>query len=83
MPYELPAQRQAYAGVVLALARHEYPDVSGYVEPEIVLRPVKRHHAALIVSSPDYNRVQHLLGEYARRFEEDFLAVLPPMQRPE
>jgi biotin carboxylase len=80
--YELPPQREGYAGVVLALARQEWPDTSGYTEPEIVLRPAKRHHAALIVSSPDYDRVQSLLGEYARRFESDFLAVLPPMERP-
>lgn len=82
VPYELPPQRAEYAGVVLALARQEWPDTSGYADPEIVLRPVKRHHAALIVASPDYDRVQHLLGEYARRVEEDFLAVLPPMERP-
>ena len=81
-PYALPAQRADYAGVVLALARQEWPDTSGYTDPEIVLRPSKRHHVVLIVASHDYDRVQHLLGEYARRFEEDFLAVLPPMERP-
>lgn len=82
VPYTLPPQRSDYAGVVLALARQEWPDTSGYNDPEVVLRPAKRHHAALIVASPDYDRVQHLLGEYARRFEQDFLAVLPPMERP-
>lgn len=82
VPYQLPPQRAEYAGVVLALARQEWPDTSGYADPEVVLRPTKRHHAALIVASPDYDRVQHLLGEYARRVEEDFLAVLPPMERP-
>ena len=81
-PYALPAQRADYAGVVLALARQEWPDTSGYTDPEIALRPTKRHHVVLIVGSHDYDRVQHLLGEYARRFEEDFLAVLPPMERP-
>ena len=66
---------------MLALARQEWPDTSAYTEPEIVVRPSKRHHVALVVASHDYDRVQHLLGEYARRFEEDFLAVLPPMER--
>ena len=82
VPYELPPQRADYAGVVLALARQEWPDTSGYGDPEVVLRPAKRHHVALIVASPDYDRVQHLLGEYSRRIEDDFLAVLPPMERP-
>jgi len=82
VPYALPQQRADYAGVALALARQEWPDTSAYSEPEIVRRPSKRHHAALVVASHDYDRVQHLLGEYARRFEHDFLAVLPPMDRP-
>jgi biotin carboxylase len=82
VPYELPQQRAAYAGVVLALARQEWPDTSSYGDSEVVLRPAKRHHVALIVASHDYDRVQHLLGDYARRIETDFLAVLPPMERP-
>jgi biotin carboxylase len=80
-PYALPARRDDYAGVVLALARQEWPDTSAYTEPEIVMRPLKRHHVALIVSSPDYDRVQHLLGDHARRFADDFVAVLPPLER--
>jgi biotin carboxylase len=82
VPYQLPTRRADYAGVVLALARQEWPDTSRYTDAEVVMRPAKRHHAALVVASPDYDRVQHLLGEYARRFEDDFLAVLPPMERP-
>ncbi len=82
VPYSLPPQRADYAGVVLALARQEWPDTSGYRDPEVVSRPSKRHHAALIVASADFDRVQQRLGDYARRFEEDFLAVLPPMDRP-
>ena len=81
-PYALPAQRADYAGVVLALARQEWPDTNDYTDPEIVRRPAKRHHAALVVASSDYDRVQALLGDYARRFEGDVLAVLPPMERP-
>ena len=64
VPYDLPPQRADYAGVVLALARQEWPDTSAYADPEVVLRPAKRHHAALVVASHDYDRVQHLLGEY-------------------
>ena len=82
VPYALPPQRADYAGVVLALARQEWPDTSAYADPEVVVRPAKRHHAALVVASHDYDRVQYLLGQYARRFEDDFLAVLPPMERP-
>jgi hypothetical protein len=40
----------------------------------------KRHHAGLLVASPDPLRVQALLDTYSRRFEHDFLAVLPPQE---
>lgn len=82
-PYTLPPVRYDYGGVALALARQEWPDTSGYTEPEIALRVKKRHHVGLVVRSPNHDRLQALLGEYVTRFERDFLAVLPPLERPE
>jgi biotin carboxylase len=82
-PYELHPGRQEYGGIALALARQEWPDTSGYTDPEISIRPRKRHHAGLIVRSPSFDRVQELLEGYADRFVGDFLAVLPPRQRAE
>ena len=82
-PYQLPPLRQDHAGIALCLARQEWPDTSAYADPEIVLRVPKRHHAGLIVRSPDYGRVQTLLGGYIPRFTEDFLAVLPPLEKTE
>lgn len=75
--YELPEARRDYAGLVISLARQEWPDTSAYSEPEIVWRLRKRHHAGLIVASPQRERVQELLGEYMRRFREDFYTSLP------
>jgi hypothetical protein len=37
----------------------------------------------LIVRSPKHERVTELLDDYGRRFENDFIAVLPPLERPE
>jgi len=82
-PYEPPAPRQDYSGIVLSLARQEWPDTSAYDDPEIAFRPRKRHHAALIVRSDSHARVVELLDAYARRFAEDFIAVAPPLERPE
>ena len=42
----------------------------------------KKNHAGLIVASPDAARVSQLLEEYMRRFERDFLATLPPREKP-
>lgn len=76
--YQLPEHQQNYAGVVVGLARQEYPDTSAYQDPEIVWRMQKRHHVGFVVASKDPERVKFLLDEYTRRFADDFLAVLPP-----
>jgi len=75
--------RKEYAGIILSLAKQEYPDTSAYVEEEIVHRVKKRHHAGLIVRAPRLERVNELLDEYGHRFAEDFVAVAPPPERPE
>ena len=75
--------RKEYAGIILSLAKQEQPDTSAYVEEEIVYRVKKRHHAGLIVRSPRLERVNELLGDYARRFADDFVAVAPLPERPE
>jgi hypothetical protein len=41
----------------------------------------KKHHAGLVVASPDPNRVEALLNDYVNRFAYDFLAVLPPLDK--
>ncbi len=75
--------RKEHAGIILSLARQEFPDTSGYDDSEIVYRVKKRHHAGLIVRSKSHERVTELLAGYASRFENDFIAVLPPLERPE
>jgi len=75
--------RKEYAGIILSLARQEQPDTSAYVDEEIVYRVKKRHHAGMIVRSPRLERVNELLDEYSSRFVEDFVAVVPPPERPE
>jgi len=75
--------RTNYAGIILSLAKQEYPDTSSYTDEEIVYRVSKRHHAGLIVSSPKFERVSELLDQYAQRFVDDFVAVVPPLERAE
>jgi biotin carboxylase len=79
--YELPEVRDDYAGIVISLAKQEWPDTSAYDDPEIVFRLCKRHHVGLLVASHDPARVEHLLHTYARRFLEDYSATLPPADR--
>lgn len=74
--------RKEYAGIILSLAKQEHPDTSTYTDPEIIYRVRKRHHAGLIVRSKRLERVTALLDDYAGRFVNDFVAVVPPPERP-
>lgn len=75
--------RNEHAGIILSLAKQEHPDTSAYDDPEIAYRVKKKHHAGLIVRSKKHERVTELLNDYAQRFENDFIAVLPPLERAE
>src|SRR3954470_17848135 len=79
--YDAPALRGQFAGIVLSLARQEWPNMTAYTDPEIVMRIHKRHHAALIVASPDEARVRQLVESYPARFYADFHASAPPPAR--
>jgi hypothetical protein len=81
-PYEVAPARREYGGTVLSLARQQQPDTSNYTEPEIVYRVDKNYHVGLIVRAPGQARVRQLLDEYARRFVDEFCAVVPPLERP-
>ena len=81
-PYQLPARRHDYAGVILSLARQERPDTSAYCDGEIIYRITKYHHAGLVLKSPQRERIQELLGSYRTRFETDFLATQPVPEKP-
>jgi len=80
-PYEVFPAHDEYGGIILSLARQEWPDTSAYTDAEIVYRVRKPHHVGLVVRSPDYARVRELLDEYARRFADEFVSVAPPLER--
>ena len=82
-PSKIRPLRKEYAGIILSLAKQEYPDTSAYADEEIISRVKKRHHAGLIVRSARLDRVNQLLDDYSRRFVDDFVAVAPPPERPE
>lgn len=76
--YQLPPLKQRYGGVVVSLARQEWPDTSAFNDPEIVYRMKKKQHVGLVVCSDDPNRVDALLKDYSERIAREFLMTLPP-----
>ena len=79
--YQLSTPRSDYAGLIICLAHQEQPDLSAYVNPEIVWRLPKKYHAGLLVASEDYGRIEYLLAQYNERFARDFLTSAPPQSK--
>jgi len=77
----LPKLRKDFAGIALALANQDQPDTSHYADDEIVYRVSKPKHVGLIFYSKKQKRLEQLLGTYAERITEDFLAVAPAKER--
>ena len=80
--YKLPKLKEGFAGSVISLARQETPDLSGYTDPEVVMRLKKHHHAGLIVESGSAERVEDLVNSYGERFLADFSASQPVPDKP-
>ena len=75
--YAPPVGRTDHGGLLISLARQEWPDLTTYNDTEIAWRLSKRHHAGLVVSSASNARVEELLAMYMPRFREDFFASMP------
>lgn len=80
--YSLPSTREDYAGLIITLARQDWPDTSAYDDPEIVWRLNKKSHAGLIIKSSDHDRIERLLAQYTKRFYTDFHASQALPDRP-
>ncbi|MBC7571648.1 MAG: ATPase [Spirosoma sp.] len=76
-PYTLPVDVPRQAGLIVSLARQQYPDISGFTDAEIWWRMKKEHHIGFIVCCDDRARVQTLLDDYMHRIYADFHASAP------
>jgi hypothetical protein len=79
--YEVPQSRNDYAGIIISLARQEWPDNSVFNDPEIAWRLDKKNHVGLIVRSGSRQRVLDLLDNYVGIVARDFHAAAPPKEK--
>jgi biotin carboxylase len=79
--YSPPEARTDYGGLLISLARQEYPDTSSFQDPELVWRLQRKHHVGFIVKSPRWERVQELLQDYAQRVRTEYYASAPPRDK--
>ncbi len=75
--YRVGEWRRDYAGLIMSLARQEWPDLSVFADPEVVIRHKKKHHVGLVWRSPSYARVEQLQTDYLARVARDFQASAP------
>jgi biotin carboxylase len=80
-PYAPPLPGNDHAGLLVSLARQEWPDTSSFQEPELVWRMSKRHHVGFIVKSPDYHRIGELLKVYSERVWQQYHASAPAREK--
>ena len=80
--YIPPADTAQFAGLIISLARHQWPDLAVFSEPEIYWRMKKEYHVGLIVRSPERSRVLSLLDEYMERIYQEFHASMPLPDKP-
>ena len=75
--YKLPKINKDYSGIIVSLAKQQFPDTSAYNDAEICWRMNMENHAGLIVRSKKLDRIKELLNQYAGRYYQDFFAKSP------
>jgi biotin carboxylase len=80
--YAPPRTKNDTAGILVSLARQEWPDTSGFNDPEVVWRMKKQHHVGVIVKSENPTRVEQLLADYTTRIQHEFMASAPAPEKP-
>jgi len=80
--YQLPDVRYDYSGIIISLARQQWPDLSPFDEPEIVWRMNEEYHVGLIVQSSNRERVLELMDKYAQMIQQDYHASAPAQDKP-
>lgn len=80
--YTPPVDTLGHAGLIVSLARQQWPDLSGFAEPEIWWRMQKEYHVGLIFQSADRTRIRQLLDESMAQIYDTFHASAPVPSRP-
>jgi hypothetical protein len=75
--YKVNQLRNDYGGLMISLAKQEWPDLNAYNDDEVVWRLNKKYHAGLIFRSLKQERVEELLKTYTDRFYNDFFTSAP------
>lgn len=80
--YKIPKESDHYAGLIVSLARQQWPDMAAFSDDEIWWRMNKEYHVGLIVRSKKQPRILALLDKYMQHIYNDFHASAPVPDKP-
>ncbi len=75
--YVPPVDSGSHAGLIVSLARQQWPDLSRFTESEICWRMHREFHVGLIINCNDRARILTLLDDYMQRIYQEFHASAP------
>jgi biotin carboxylase len=80
--YQPPQRKTDFAGLMISLARDEWPDTSSFQDREVVFRLKQPFHVGMIVKSEKAARVDELVSQYAERIRQEYSTSAPAPDRP-
>lgn len=80
--FKLPRVRRDYSGIIISLARQQWPDMAPFNAPEVVWRMEDEYHVGCVVRSKNRDRVLELLDSYAELIRTDYHASAPSPDKP-
>ncbi|MPR35751.1 ATP-grasp domain-containing protein [Salmonirosea aquatica] len=80
--FKLPRVQRDYSGIIISLARQQWPDLSPFNDPEVVWRMEEEYHVGCVVRSKSRERVLELLESYATLIRNDYHASAPAPDKP-
>lgn len=75
--FRLPQVRREYSGIIISLARQQWPDLSPFNAPEVVWHMEEEYHVGCVIRSKSRERVLELLESYAELIRADYHASAP------
>ena len=76
-PYHLPLVDELQAGIIVTLSKYDHPHYEDFTDEEIWWRLHKKHHIGFIFQHKTGKRIEELLGNYAKRIQEEYSTTVP------
>jgi biotin carboxylase len=76
--YQSPPLKDHYGAMLTCLSRQAWPDLTEFAGPDLSWTLHRLHHAGLVLTCRDFDRLAARVLKIKEQMESRFLAVLPP-----